>query len=62
VQCSPQPVVVVLDQIASPAGGLAEKEGCAIILLDSDRAAYVLGFEGSMPSDSAALAGSILQW
>jgi hypothetical protein len=31
-------------------------------LLDSDRAAYVLGFEGSRPSDRTALAGSILRW
>jgi hypothetical protein len=29
--------------------------------VDSDRAAYVLGFEGSRPSQSAALAGSILR-
>jgi hypothetical protein len=30
-------------------------------LVDSDRAAYVLGFDGSRPSQSAALAGSILR-
>jgi hypothetical protein len=30
-------------------------------LLDFDRAAYVLGLEGSRPLDRAALAGSILQ-
>jgi hypothetical protein len=31
------------------------------ILVDSNRVAYVLGFKGSRPSYSAALAGSILQ-
>jgi hypothetical protein len=31
-------------------------------LVDSDKAAYVPGFDGSRPSQSAALAGSILRY